>query len=69
MRFGGRLGSQLGSFEAVLTGQVEPDGRGEHSLGSGALALLLWSVNSFLWDAAVSSREAAKKREGGGECV
>lgn len=28
--------------------------------GSGVLALLLWAVNSFLWDAAVSSREAAK---------
>lgn len=30
------------------------------------LALLLWAVNGFLWDAAVSSREATKDREGEG---
>lgn len=35
--------------------------------GNGMLALLLRAVNSFLWDAAVSSREATKGRREGSE--
>lgn len=55
-----RTGGRLGPFEAVLSGQVQPDGWREHSLGSGA------SVNSFVWDAAVSSKGARKKKRGEG---